>query len=77
MEKLPITIREGELIAGSNTKMPRSCQTYPEYSFEWLEAELDTVETRSADPFYIAEDTKKTLKEVHKYWKGRPSECPG
>ena len=71
MEKLPITIREGELIVGSNTKMPRSCQTYPEYSFEWLEAELDTVETRSADPFYIAEDTKKTLKEVHKYWKGR------
>ncbi|MBQ8764913.1 MAG: glycyl radical protein [Clostridia bacterium] len=71
MEKLPITIREGELIVGSNTKMPRSCQTYPEYSFEWLDAELDTVETRSADPFYIAEDTKKTLKEVHKYWQGR------
>ena len=71
MEKLPITIREGELIVGSNTKMPRSCQTFPEYSFEWLEAEIDTVTTRSADPFYIAEDTKKTLKEVHKYWKGR------
>ena len=43
MEKLPITIREGELVVGSNTKMPRSCQTFPEYSFEWLEAELDTV----------------------------------
>ena len=70
MENLPITIREGELIVGSNTKMPRSCQTFPEYSFEWLEAELDTVATRSADPFYIAEDAKKTLKEVHKYWKG-------
>ena len=64
MEKLPITIREGELIVGSNTKMPRSCQTFPEYSFEWLEAELDTVATRSADPFYISEDAKRTLKEV-------------
>ena len=71
MEKLPITIREGELIVGSNTKMPRSCQTFPEYSFEWLESELDTVETRSADPFYIAEETKSALKEVHKYWKGK------
>ena len=71
MEKLPITIREGELIVGSNTKMPRSCQTFPEYSFEWLEAELDTVATRSADPFYISEETKSALKEVHKYWKGR------
>ncbi len=71
MEKLPITIREGELIVGSNTKMPRSCQTFPEYSFEWLEAELDTVEKRSADPFYISEETKRALKEVHKYWKGK------
>ena len=71
MENLPITIREGELIVGSNTKMPRSCQTFPEYSFEWLETELDTVATRSADPFYIDEETKKTLREVHKYWKGR------
>lgn len=71
MEKLPITIREGELIVGSNTKMPRSCQTFPEYSFEWLEAELDTVATRSADPFYIADETKNILRGVHKYWKGK------
>ena len=31
----------------------------------------DTVETRSADPFYIAEETKQELREVHKYWKGK------
>ena len=36
-----------------------------------LEDELDTVETRSADPFYIAEETKQELREVHKYWKGK------
>lgn len=71
MENLPITIREGELIVGSNTKSPRSCQTFPEYSFEWLEAELDTVAQRSADPFYISDENKKILSEVHKYWKGK------
>ena len=70
-EKLPITIREGELIVGSNTKMPRSCQTFPEYSFEWLEAELDSVATRSADPFYISDRNKEILRGVHKYWKGK------
>ena len=32
-----------------------------------------TVETRSADPFYIAEETKQELREVHKYWKGKTS----
>ena len=51
---LPIVIRPEELIVGSTTIAPRGCQTYPEFSFEWLEAEFDTVETRAADPFYIS-----------------------
>ncbi len=71
MEKLPIVIRENELIVGSATLAPRSCQIFPEYSFEWMEAELDTVETRSADPFHISEENKATLREVYKYWKGK------
>ena len=70
-EKLPIIIRPDELIVGSNTIAPRGCQVFPEYSFSWLEDEFDTVSTRSADPVYISEDTKKTLHEVFKYWKGR------
>ena len=71
LEKIPITIRPYELVVGSATKRPRSCQVFPEFSFEWLEAEFDTVEKRSADPFYISEDTKNTLRGVYKYWKGR------
>lgn len=71
LEHIPITIRDGELIVGSSTLAPRGCQTYPEFSYEWLEAEFDSVETRSADPFYIAEQTKAELKEVHTYWKGK------
>nr|WP_308626111.1 glycyl radical protein [uncultured Eisenbergiella sp.] len=68
---IPITIREEELIVGSSTKAPRGCQTFPEFSYEWLEAEFDTIEKRSADPFSISEDTRKKLREVHKYWKGK------
>ncbi|MDD3218566.1 MAG: glycyl radical protein [Lachnospiraceae bacterium] len=71
MEQIPIIIRDEELIVGSSTIAPRGCQTYPEFSFEWLEAEFDTVEKRSADPFYIAENTKEALRQVHKYWKGK------
>ncbi|MEG0107358.1 MAG: pyruvate formate lyase family protein, partial [Lachnospiraceae bacterium] len=58
LEKMPIVIREQELIVGSSTIAPRGCQTYPEFSYEWLESEFDTVATRSADPFYITEKTK-------------------
>ena len=71
LKNIPITIRDEELIVGSATQAPRGCQTFPEYSFEWLEAEFDTVETRSADPFYISEETKAALREVHEYWKGK------
>ena len=63
LENIPIVIRDLELIVGSTTIAPRGCQTYPEFSYEWLEAEFDTVETRSADPFYISEKTKQELKE--------------
>lgn len=70
-QELPITIRPDELIVGSNSIAPRGCQVFPEYSYEWLEAELDTVATRSADPFYISEETKQRLRDIFPYWKGK------
>ncbi|MBQ8956781.1 MAG: glycyl radical protein, partial [Lachnospiraceae bacterium] len=71
LQGLPIVIRPGELIVGSTTLAPRGCQTYPEFSYDWLEAEFDTVEHRTADPFYISEETKQRLKKVNPYWKGK------
>ncbi|MBQ3553715.1 MAG: glycyl radical protein [Clostridia bacterium] len=73
LEHIPITIRPEELIVGSTTIRSRSCQVFPEYSFEWLESEFDTIATRSADPFQISEETKATLREVYKYWKDKTS----
>lgn len=71
LKNIPITIRPGELVVGSATKAPRGCQVFPEFSYEWLLDELDTISTRSADPFYISEDTKSVLREVYTYWKGK------
>ncbi len=71
LEKLPITIRPLELVVGSNTKAPRGCQVFPEYSYTWLQDEFDTIATRSADPFYISEKTRETLRKVYPYWAGK------
>jgi pyruvate formate-lyase/glycerol dehydratase family glycyl radical enzyme len=71
LENIPITIRPDELIVGSTTKSSRSCQVFPEFSCDWLEKEFDTIATRSADPFYISEETKKALAQVYKYWRGK------
>ena len=35
LNNIPITIRDNELIVGSSTKAPRSCQVFPEFSYEW------------------------------------------
>ncbi len=71
LEHIPIIIRYNELIVGSATIAPRGCQVFPEYSYEWLQSEFDTVSTRSADPFYISEQTKRELAEIFPYWKGK------
>ncbi len=71
MENIPIVIRPEELIVGSNSIAPRGCQTFPEYSYEWLEKEYDTLATREADPFYISPSTVERLKKVYPYWKGK------
>ncbi|MDU2266386.1 glycyl radical protein [Clostridium celatum] len=71
LRNIPITIRKDELIVGSATKEPRSCQVFPEFSYEWLEGEFDTIEKRNADPFYISKENKNILNEVYKYWRGK------
>ena len=71
LDHIPIIIRDEELVVGSSTIAPRGCQTYPEFSFEWLEAEFDTVATREADPFYISDQAKLEIAEADKYWKGK------
>ncbi len=70
-EKLPVVIRDDELIVGCNSVARRGCQTFPEFSNQWLEKEFDTIATRSADAFYISEETAAKLTQVHKYWQGR------
>lgn len=69
--ELPVTIREDELIVGAITKNPRSTEICPEFSFDWVEAEFETMAHRVADPFEIPKETAAELHEAFKYWPGR------
>ncbi|MBO5955621.1 MAG: glycyl radical protein [Clostridia bacterium] len=71
MENLPITIHNDELVVGSATKSQRGCQIFPEFSFQWIEDEFETIEKRAADPFVLTEKSKQALREVFAYWKGK------
>ncbi|MGN2370954.1 glycyl radical protein [Clostridium botulinum] len=71
LSEIPVVIRDNELIVGSLTKNPRSCQVFPEFSNQWLVDEFDKFEKRTSDLFKIPEETKAKLKEVFKYWQGK------
>lgn len=68
---LPITIREDELIVGAITKNPRSTEICPEFSYDWVAKEFDTMGARVADPFQIPKETAAELSEAFKYWDGK------
>ena len=70
LENIPITIRPDELIVEARQSR-REAAGIPEFSCDWLEKEFDTIATRSADPVYISEETKKALAQVYKYWRGK------
>ncbi|MHC1696912.1 MAG: formate C-acetyltransferase/glycerol dehydratase family glycyl radical enzyme [Geobacteraceae bacterium] len=72
---MSVCIEDDELIVGNQCSMPRSAPVYPEFSCEWLEAELDRLAKRTADVFLISEEVKKTLREdVFPYWKGKTNQ---
>lgn len=69
--ELPVTIRPDELIVGAVTINPRSTEICPEFSFDWVEKEFETMATRIADPFVIEKKTAQELHEAFKYWPGK------
>lgn len=68
---LPITIHDDELVVGAITKNLRSTEICPEFSYDWVQKEFDTMGSRIADPFQIPKDTAAELAEAFKYWEGK------
>jgi trans-4-hydroxy-L-proline dehydratase len=72
LEEHPVVIQEGELIVGMKARKPRGSPVFPEINCAWVERDLDKLATRKDTPFYVADDTKRALREeVFPYWRGR------
>ncbi len=71
-ETAPLVIQDHELIVGAPCGAPRAGAFSPDIAWRWLQDEIDTIGTRSQDPFYISEEDKKILREeLFPYWAGK------
>jgi formate C-acetyltransferase len=74
-ESIPVTIFADELIVGSIGEFRKSGIICPEYSWKWVDNEMDAFENRNQDPYLIDAEAKDRLrKEVFPYWQGKSLE---
>jgi len=72
LEDHPIVIQEGEVIVGTKTRRPRGSPVFPEINCAWVERDIDRLADRANTPFFVADETKRALRErVFPWWKGR------
>ena len=72
---LPVTIFDNELIVGCIGEFKKTGLVCPEYSWKWVEQEMDSFANRIQDPYVIDEETKIILRKgVFPYWKGKSLE---
>jgi pyruvate formate-lyase/glycerol dehydratase family glycyl radical enzyme len=71
LKGMTIFIDEGELIAGNQSSRHRAAPIFPEYAVDWLLKEMDDLDKRSGDAFFITEEHKKNLIEIAAWWKGK------
>ena len=61
---MTIFIDEGELIVGNQSSSHRAAPIFPEYAVDWLPEEMDELDKRPGDAFYITEEHKGELNEI-------------
>lgn len=71
LKEMTIFIDNGELIVGNQSSQHRAAPIFPEYAVDWLPREMDELEKRPGDAFFITEEHKKELLEIASWWKGK------
>ncbi|MEN4042811.1 MAG: glycyl radical protein [Anaerolineaceae bacterium] len=72
LDHMTIYIQPDEIIVGNQASKPRAAPIFPEYSIDWIPAEIDSFHTRQADQFEVDPAVKRQLlEEVLPFWQGR------
>lgn len=71
LDRMSISILDGELIVGNHARKPLAAPIFPEFDITYIENELDQFEKRKGDQFVISRETKDALRSIFPFWKGR------
>lgn len=73
--QLGVHIFEGELIVGAIGEYRKCGILTPEFSWQWVNREMDHFADRPQDPYIITDEQRKFVREeIFPYWKGRSLE---
>jgi len=71
LREMTIFISDGELIVGNQSSGHRAAPIFPEYAVDWLPEEMDELDQRPGDAFFITDAHKEELREIAAWWKGK------
>ncbi len=71
LKEMTIFIDKGELIVGNHSSQLRAAPIFPEYAVDWLPEEMNELDKRPGDAFYITDQHKEELLEIAEWWKGK------
>ncbi|MCF0259318.1 MAG: glycyl radical protein [Erysipelotrichaceae bacterium] len=68
LDNMPIYIEGESALFGSQASSNKDAPIFPEYTMKFVLDELDLLEKRDGDVFYITEETKKQLRSIAGFW---------
>jgi pyruvate formate-lyase/glycerol dehydratase family glycyl radical enzyme len=71
LREMTIYIDDNELLVGNHSSQHRAAPIFPEYAVDWLPEEMNELDKRPGDAFFITEEHKIELMEIAQWWKGK------
>ena len=74
-DRLEVHIFDGELVVGAIGEFRKCGILTPEFSWLWVDREMDSFATRPQDPYLMTDEQRAFVrKEIFPYWKGKSLE---
>ncbi len=74
-QQIDVNIFEGELIVGAIGEFRKCGILTPEFSWTWVDREMDNFDKRVQDPYVMTDEQRKFVREnIFPYWKGKSLE---